>query len=198
MKYTYTIENLDCAHCAQKIEQKIAETEDFENVSLNFATKSLNFESEKENPLPEIQQICDDLEEGVVVYDKAKKPNDEDKSRKIEKVLLAVGIVLGITALIIELFIDAPFADYLVLGLSAAATLLAGWKVFVKGIKNLFKFRIEETVLMMVAVIAAFILGEYVEGAMVTLLFTIGELIEDYAVDKSRKSIEKLSKAYPA
>ena len=111
MKYTYTIENLDCAHCAQKIEQKIAETEDFENVSLNFATKSLNFESEKENPLPEIQQICDDLEEGVVVYDKAKKPNDEDKSRKIEKVLLAVGIVLGITALIIELFIDAPFAD---------------------------------------------------------------------------------------
>lgn len=197
MKYRYTIENIDCAHCAQKIEQKIAETDGFENVSLNFATKALNFESEKQNPLPEIQQICDDLEEGVVVYDDAKKPDEESSVPKVEKILLFIGIILGVAALIVDLFLKAPFTDYLVLGLSAAATLLAGWKVFVKGIKNLLKFRIEETVLMMVAVIAAFALGEYVEGAMVTLLFTVGELIEDYAVDKSRKSIEKLSQIRP-
>lgn len=47
MKYSYTIENLNCAHCAGKIEQKIANTEDFENVSYNFATKQLNFRSER-------------------------------------------------------------------------------------------------------------------------------------------------------
>ena len=51
MKYSYTIENLNCAHCAGKIEQKIANTEDFENVSYNFATKQLNFRSEKKNPV---------------------------------------------------------------------------------------------------------------------------------------------------
>ena len=50
---------------------------------------------------------------------------------------------------------------------------------------------------MTIAVIAAFALGEYVEGAMVTLLFTIGELIEDYAVDSSRRDIEKLSRIRP-
>ena len=38
MKYTYTLENLNCAHCAGKIEQKIAQTEGFERVSFNFAT----------------------------------------------------------------------------------------------------------------------------------------------------------------
>ena len=196
MKYSYTLENLNCAHCAQKIETKIAETDGFEGVSFNFATKKLNFESEKKNPLPEIQQICDDIEDGVTVKDNNEK-SDDDTPSKVEKILLIIGIILGIAALITDLFFKTPLTKYIILGLSAAATLLAGWKVFVKGIKNLLKFRIEETVLMMVAVIAAFILGEYVEGAMVTLLFTIGELIEDYAVDKSRKSIEQLSQIRP-
>ena len=196
MKYSYTLENLNCAHCAQKIETKISETDGFDSVSFNFATKKLNFESEKKNPLPEIQQICEDIEDGVTVKDNNEK-SDDDTPSKVEKILLIIGIILGIAALITDLFFKTPLTEYIILGLSAAATLLAGWKVFVKGIKNLLKFRIEETVLMMVAVIAAFILGEYVEGAMVTLLFTIGELIEDYAVDKSRKSIEQLSQIRP-
>ena len=195
MKYTCTLENLDCAHCAQKIEQKIADTDGFEAVSFNFATKTLRFESEKDDPLTEIQSICDSLEEGVTVVGDNKKAVESGNT--VERIMLFSGIALGIAALILHLMLRSPATDYIVLGLSAAATLLAGWKVFVKGLKNLIKFRIEETVLMMVAVIAAFILGEYVEGAMVTLLFTVGELIEDYAVDKSRRSIEQLSKIRP-
>ena len=96
-----------------------------------------------------------------------------------------------------HLAVHSEAADIAVLVLSLAATVLAGWKVFIKGFKNLIKFRIEETVLMSIAVIAAFILGEYVEGAMVTLLFTVGELIEDFAVDASRRDIEKLSQIRP-
>ena len=195
MKYTCTLENLDCAHCAQKIEQKIADTDGFEAVSFNFATKALRFESEKDDPLTEIQSICDSLEEGVTVVGDNKKAVESGNT--VERIMLFSGIALGIAALILHLILRSHATDYIVLGLSAAATLLAGWKVFVKGLKNLIKFRIEETVLMMVAVIAAFILGEYVEGAMVTLLFTVGELIEDYAVDKSRRSIEQLSKIRP-
>lgn len=195
MKYTCTLENLDCAHCAQKIEQKIADTDGFEAVSFNFATKTLRFESEKDDPLTEIQSICDSLEEGVTVVGDNKKAVESGNT--VERIMLFSGIALGIAALILHLILRSHATDYIVLGLSAAATLLAGWKVFVKGLKNLIKFRIEETVLMMVAVIAAFILGEYVEGAMVTLLFTVGELIEDYAVDKSRRSIEQLSKIRP-
>ena len=197
MKYICTIENIDCAHCAQKIEQKIAKTDGFKNVNLNFATKTLRFESKKTNPLPQIQQICDELEEGVLVYDNNKKQIREKHVFNIEKLFLFIGIILGISSLIIDLFFEIPLKNYLILGLSAAATIFAGWKVFIKGIKNLFKFRIEETVLMMIAVVAAFILGEYVEGTMVILLFTIGEMIEDYAVDKSRDNIEKISQIRP-
>ena len=197
MKYTYTLENLNCAHCAGKIEQKIAQTEGFERVSFNFATKQLRFESQKRDTLAEIQEICDSIEEGVTVRDTAEPEKNDREGEKTEKLLLVIGLVFGAAALGLHLFFGEVTADWVVLLLSLAAALLAGWKVFIKGLKNLIGFHIEETVLMTIAVIAAFALGEYVEGAMVTLLFTIGELIEDYAVDSSRRDIEKLSRIRP-
>ena len=197
MKQTYILENLNCAHCAGKIEQKIAATEGYENVSFNFATKELHVENSRGDLQGELQAICDSIEDGVTVRGVSEPEKKEEKRFGTEKLLLAIGLTFGIAALIVHLTVHTPAADYIVLGLSLAATLLAGWKVFIKGFKNLIKFRIEETVLMTIAVIAAFVLGEYVEGAMVTLLFTIGELIEDYAVDASRRDIEKLSNIRP-
>ena len=198
MKHTYILENLNCAHCAGKIEQAIAETDGYENVSFNFATKQLRFASKKDDTLEEIQAICDSIEDGVTVKDEAEHDHDHgEESSRTERILLIIGLVFGAAALVLHLFFESAVSNYVILGLSLAATLLAGWKVFVKGLKNLLKFRIEETVLMTIAVIAAFILGEYVEGAMVTLLFTVGELIEDYAVDSSRRDIEKLSSLRP-
>ena len=197
MKQTYILENLNCAHCAGKIEQKIAATEGYENVSFNFATKELHLENSRGDLQGELQAICDSIEDGVTVRGVSEPEKKEKKRFDTEKFLLAIGLTFGIAALIVHLTVHTPAADFIVLGLSLAATLLAGWKVFIKGFKNLIKFRIEETVLMTIAVIAAFVLGEYVEGAMVTLLFTIGELIEDYAVDASRRDIEKLSNIRP-
>ena len=200
MKHTYILENLNCAHCAGKIEQAIAATDGYENVSFNFATMQLRFASKKGDTLEEIQAICDSIEDGVTVRDEAAHGHEHDhgeESSRTERILLIIGLVFGAAALVLHLFFESAVSNYVILGLSLAATLLAGWKVFVKGLKNLLKFRIEETVLMTIAVIAAFILGEYVEGAMVTLLFTVGELIEDYAVDSSRRDIEKLSSLRP-
>ena len=92
---------------------------------------------------------------------------------------------------------DSTAAHWTVFALSLAAALAAGNDVFLKGFKNAFRLRIEETVLITIAVMAAFCLGEYVEAAMVTILFSIGEFIEDLAVGKSRRDIEKLSKIRP-
>lgn len=86
MRYKYQLDNLNCAHCAGKIEAKIAETDGFEDVSFNFATKLLNFKSEKQNPVSEIQAICDSIEDGVTVVDKTPKmisqQRQNPKSRK--------------------------------------------------------------------------------------------------------------------
>ena len=51
MRYKYQLDNLNCSHCAGKIEAKIAETNGFEDVSFNFATKLRKMISQqRQNP----------------------------------------------------------------------------------------------------------------------------------------------------
>lgn len=202
MKYSYTVENLNCAHCAGKIEQKIANTEGFENVSYNFATKQLNFRSEKKNPVAEIQSICDSIEDGTHVVDnaaKVEKSDDEEKKFGLDKIFLIISIVLGLISIVLEYTVadTTTWGKYVLFVLCLAATVLAGYEVFIEGFKNIIKLRIDETTLMSVAVIAAFCLGQFVEAAMVAILFSLGEFIEDKAVNTSRRDIEKLANIRP-
>lgn len=74
------------------------------------------------------------------------------------------------------------------------AILLSGFDLILEGIKNIFKLNFEEDTLMTIAVIAAFILGEYPESVAVILLFKLGEFLEDKARDKSNHNIEEISK----
>ena len=199
-KYTYTLENLNCAHCASKIESKIADTQGFENVSFNFATKILSFSSENPDSLLQIQQICDSIEDGVTVVDSSKKTKEKQSGKiNADTVMLIVAIILGVAAFVLHLTLpeNQTYSTVILLILSVAATLLSGYKIFIKGIKNAVKLKIDETVLLAVAVIAAFCLGEFVEAAMVTILFSLGEFIEDIAVDASRRDIEKLAQIRP-
>ena len=202
MKYSYTIENLNCAHCAGKIEQKIANTNGFGNVSYNFATKQLNFRSEKNNPVAEIQSICDSIEDGTKVIDNAakeKQPETKENKFSLRKLFLIISIVFGLVSIVLEYTVadTTDWGKYLMFGLCLSATVLAGYEVFIEGFKNIIKLRIDETTLMSVAVIAAFCLGQFVEAAMVAILFSLGEFIEDKAVNTSRRDIEKLAKIRP-
>lgn len=199
-KYTYTLENLNCAHCASKIESKIANTQGFENVSFNFATKILSFSTENSESLSQIQQICDSIEDGVIVVDSSKKAKEKQSGKiNADTVMLIVAIVLGIAAFILHLVLpdNQTFSTVILFILSVSATLLSCYKIFLKGIKNAVRLKIDETVLLAVAVVAAFCLGEFVEAAMVTVLFSLGEFIEDIAVDASRRDIEKLAQIRP-
>ena len=199
-KYTYTLENLNCAHCASKIESKIANTQGFENVSFNFATKILSFSTENSESLFQIQQICDSIEDGVTVVDSSKKAKEKQSGKiNADTVMLIVAIVLGAAAFVLHLVLpdNQTFSTVILFILSVSATLLSGYKIFLKGIKNAVRLKIDETVLLAVAVVAAFCLGEFVEAAMVTILFSLGEFIEDIAVDASRRDIEKLAQIRP-
>ena len=157
MKHTYYLENLNCAHCAAKIETKIAQTEGYDNVSFNFATKKLNFEHESDNLVAEIQAICDGIEDGVTVSNNNARHahhshehhhhdhcdcdghehghahehhHEHGESNLTDKILLAVSVGLGVSALILHLTLTGQAAFWTVLVVSLAATLCAGYKVF--------------------------------------------------------------------
>lgn len=211
MKYSFTLDNLNCANCAGKIEKKLAETDGYENVSFTFANKKLVLESAKNVTAQDIQAVCDSIEDGVRVIDNNKKKSaskkstaadDENHGMKNELISIITAAVLGLTAFALELtvFADSAFGTVgwiALLALSLIATVLSGWRTFLKGIKSVFRLRIDETTLLTIAVIAAFALGEFVEAAMVTILFAVGEIVEEKAVSASRNDIAKLAQIRP-
>ena len=76
--------------------------------------------------------------------------------------------------------------------------LIVGAEIVWKAIKNLIKGNVlDEHFLMAIATIGAFAIGEYPEAVAVMLFYQIGELFQDYAVDKSRKSIASLMNLRP-
>ena len=77
------------------------------------------------------------------------------------------------------------------------AAVLSGYGVFIDGVKNLVKLNFTENVLMSIAVIVAFCLGEFGEAAAVAILFNLGERAEEIAESRSRRSISALTEMRP-
>ena len=73
MKKTYEFENLGCAHCAGKMEEKIGKLPEVSSVNLSFPMKKMYVETSSEDLLPVIQKICTDIEPDVIVTEVTKK-----------------------------------------------------------------------------------------------------------------------------
>ena len=101
---------------------------------------------------------------------------------------IAVAIVLGIVAG----FLNESYTVAKLI-LFSAAYLISGYKVLYKAITNIFHGEIfDENFLMCIASIGAFALGDYRESVFVMVFYNIGEMFEDYAVNRSRNSIKNL------
>lgn len=76
--------------------------------------------------------------------------------------------------------------------------IIIGYNVLLRAINNISKGQIfDENFLMSIAVIGAFILGEYHEAIEVMLFYQVGEFFQSRAVDKSRQSIKELMDICP-
>lgn len=117
------------------------------------------------------------------------------ESKKLEITCLVISLVLFVTGLLTmrqtgtRVFFTLPLSALFFIG----AWFISGFEVLSSAVKNIFHGEVfDENFLMTIASIGAFILGEYLEGAAVMLLYNIGELIQDYAISASRNSITKL------
>ena len=113
--------------------------------------------------------------------------NKDKKSKKNEIILYILSLIIfGIG------FIPA-LAEYKI-WIYLIAVLIAGYDLLISGIKNLFRLNFEESTLMTIAIIGAFVKGEYAESCLVVLLFKLGEFLEEYAERTSNKNIEDITK----
>ena len=190
-KLQLTLEGLNCANCARKIEEKVSRMEGVKESNLNFTTTTLNVELEKkvkeEHVINEIKKIVEALEPHVKVEKKVYGKATIKKAKFTVKSTLIIGAVLYLFAVI------GDFQGTLGLILFGASYLLIGGEVVLTAIKNIAKGQVfDENFLMTVATIGAFTINQYPEAVAVMLFYEIGETIQGYAVNKSRSSISSL------
>ena len=118
--------------------------------------------------------------------------NDEQENNKLAIAKLVISIVIFVTATILH----PTGLNRLLIYFSAY--LIAGGDVVLKAIKHILKGKVfDENFLMVLATVGALAIGEYPEAVMVMVLYQIGEMLQDYAVEKSKKSISSLMNIRP-
>ena len=237
-KYEFILEGLDCANCANKIQNKLAENKDYKNVNVNFNTLKLTLESDLEDIHYEVEKMVKSLEPDVEVIEIKKHShkvhshnhnkeskcnhsckcehhhiheNDEHKKehsykrnisnhnqidkktrkKNINLIRLVIGVLLTIVTLVVQL----PKKLELIFMLLAYIILL--FRTFKNSIKLLKRKTIDENLLVVTSCIGALLIGEQFEGLMVIILYEIGKLLEERAINNTRKSISSLMDIRP-
>lgn len=189
----FILSNLNCANCANKIESQISQIDGVISCSVDFVKKYIVITTE--SPLSKDKQdkfakVIKDIEPDVRL--ESLKSGAKEKSFIWD---VAEIVVSALTFIISMLVFNR--SNLLSLMLVFFAFLLCGYNIFLSGIKNLFKFKLEEKALMTIAAIAAIAIGDFAEGFAVIFLFRIGSIFEARAVEKSRRSIENLAMILP-
>ena len=190
--YKYTLEGLDCANCAKKIEDEIAKTKGYEDVIVNFSTLKLTFKSDNPNAKKEVTEIVKKLEPDVEVLDDGEKKQEKEEHNDSDIARIVIGIAIYLIALI------GNFGTIITNILTIISFVVLLYKTAKKAWKQVTKNKVlDENTLIVISAIGAYFVGKISEGIMVITLYEIGKILESKAVNKTRKSISDLMNIKP-
>jgi len=201
------ITGMDCADCAATLEKGVGNLAGVQICAVNFGAARLKveFDAAHANETAIVERIHT---LGYDVYDDTKAQTSRVKSRggvlgffpflfkRTATALAAIGGMLVGLGMLAEFFEAPTIFTQIVYGLALA---IAGYPIARAGLRRLWLNReININLLMMLAAIGAVIIGEEAEAATVIFLFSIGEALEGYTMDRARNSIRKLMELAPA
>ena len=192
MKYKYKIENLDCANCAKELENHLNKDPNLKNVSCNFSKSTLTLETTlTKNIKKYVSKKSKEVESDITILE-LNENTDAKNNMKKDIIILIVGLFL---ILLSHLFNQNKIINE-ILSIFALIVLLS--KTTIKAIKMLIKSHIiNENMLISISCVGAFLIGKEMEGLMVIFLYQIGKILENLALNNSRKSISNLMDIKP-
>lgn len=185
-KYKYRLNNLDCANCANKIEERLKKESNLSDVVVNFSSLTLSFMSNDDIKIEDISNIVTKIEPEVVVT----KIDEEAKETKknYNLIRLIFGIIIALLGLYVN-FNNEIINKILII----ASYVILLYRTFKVAFKMLIKSHtINENALITISAIGAYFVDKQMEGLMVITLYEIGKILEEKAVNNSRNSIKDL------
>ena len=185
-KYKYRLNNLGCANCANKIEERLKKENNLSDVVVNFSSLTLSFMSNDDIKIEDISNIVTKIEPEVVVT----KIDEEVKETKknYNLIRLIIGIIIALLGLYVN-FNNEIINKILII----ASYVILLYRTFKVAFKMLIKSHtINENALITISAIGAYFVDKQMEGLMVITLYEIGKILEEKAVNNSRNSIKDL------
>lgn len=199
-KYEYEIAGLDCAACANEIQEGLNKNPEIKNANVNFAKMKLTYETDTLSK-EEIEKIVQSIEPEVELLEVNSK-NKDLKNEKVQKEnrkklwLHILRLVIGAIVAGVGLYVPMPKVASTIFIVLGYAVLL--FKTVKNAVKLLFKSKtINENLLITISCIGAYLVGKSSEGLMVIILYEIGKILEEKAINKTRKSISDLMDIKP-
>ena len=190
-KYRFELNGLDCPNCARKIEENLKQNKELNNVIVNFANLTLSFEAKDNLNIQScIKDVVAKIEPNVKVIDLINNKEERDNKLLKDVVILAIGILLAGLSYIIKNNIVSTI-------LIISSYILLMYKTFIVALKKLKNKTIDESALICISAICAYLIYKPFEGMMVLVLYNIGKILEARAVNNTRKSIKELMNIRP-
>lgn len=208
----FLIENLDCANCANKLENALRKEKSVRTVSISFANNKLLID-------------CDDMQKVLAVIANIEpkvriSPLDSSSTTTIkhtkytfinkELVLLIVLIVLFLGSIGVEYYAIKPLAnegcsygdyEFFMFCLKVfwiSIYIIAGREVFKGALKSFKRYEFfDENILMLIASMAAFCIDAWEEAVSIMLFFSAGEYLQNLSIKRSKQAIGSLANFTP-
>ena len=191
MEYKFKLLKMHGAGCALALEQKLNMLEGVE-AQISFVTKQLKLNITTENPAETLTTVKFEIskfDHSIEIID-FEDEDAEEKREKAERKQKIIRYSISAFLLILNLLLKA---EWLKIIFFACAYVISAYDVIFVATKNVRYGKVfDENFLMSIASLGAFFIGEYFEAVSVMLLYGIGEIFEDMAVDRSKHRIKSL------
>jgi Zn2+/Cd2+-exporting ATPase len=195
----YQVRNLDCAACAAKLENRLQQMEGVDEAVVDFAGLTLHIKAQDTAQIQEWVRRIDPGVDLIPLEEAAARPAAPESAYhfKREAILLGISFVLFLSHLIFEERLHTAWWGW-EYTLAVSAYLLAGWNVLTGAWRTLRNGRFfDENVLMTIATLGAMAIHALSEAVGVMLFYKVGEMLQERAVSRSRRSIGALLAARP-
>ena len=207
LKKEFLLKGLCCGNCAARIARDVGKLEGISAAAIDSMTGILSVDladgAGPEGLKTRIDTVVKRHDSDIVVVEKdIKEPGKKVPGQAAEAEdglkKWAYRVALGFGAILFAAGVLFDFGKPYELILFLVSYVLIGGEVVLQALRNILRGHVfDENLLMSVATIGAFAIGEYPEGVAVMLFYQVGEAFQRLAVNRSRKSIQALMDIRP-